>query len=127
MTSAQIAETLLKNASDGDVMAANCPSRAILLHVTSRWGTLVLISLLGGVQRFSQIKRRVGGISERMLSHTLQVLEKDGLLVRHSHDVVPPHVEYRLTELGQEIGERVMGLSVWIETNLPRLLAAQNF
>ena len=103
-----------------DVMAEACPSRQILNHVTSRWGMLVLVALLRGTQRFSAVKRRVGGVSERMLAQTLQVLEADGLVLRHAHDVVPPHVDYTLTPLGQELAARLIGLTGWIEENLPR-------
>lgn len=106
-----------------NVLAADCPSRAILQHVTSRWGTLVLIALDGKTQRFSQLKRQIGGISERMLAQTLQVLEADGLVTRHAHNVVPPHVDYSLTPLGAEVSVRVLALAGWIESNLPRLLA----
>lgn len=105
-----------------NVLAADCPSRAILQHVTSRWGILVLIALGGRTLRFSALRRAIGGISERMLAQTLQVLEADGLILRHAHDIVPPHVEYTLTDLGSEVTQRVLALSRWIESNLPRLL-----
>lgn len=120
------AETARALMQRGDVLAADCPSRLILQHVTSRWGALVLLALLaGGTLRFAQLRRRIGGISERMLAQTLQVLEGDGLILRHAHDVVPPHVDYRLTPLGAELAPRVMQLAGWIEENLPRLLAGR--
>ena len=109
-------------AQKGNVLAADCPSRLILQHVTSRWGTLVLIALADGTLRFAQVKRRVDGISERMLAQTLQVLESDHLVLRVAHDVVPPHVDYSLTPLGREVATRVLNLSCWIEDNLPALL-----
>ncbi len=109
-------------AQRGNVLAADCPSRQILQHVTSRWGTLVLISLADGTLRFAQIRRRIDGVSERMLAQTLQVLESDRLLTRLAHDVVPPHVEYTLTPLGAEVATRVLNLAGWIENNLGRLL-----
>ncbi len=104
-----------------NVLAQNCPSRAILQHVTSRWGTLILIALASETLRFATLRRRVQGISERMLAQTLQVLESDGLVHRHAHDVVPPHVDYRLTPLGLEVAARVIDLARWIEGNLDRL------
>lgn len=104
-----------------NVLARDCPSRAILHHVTSRWGTLILIALAEGTLRFAELRRRVQGVSERMLSQTLQVLESDGLVHRHAHDVVPPHVDYRLTPLGVEVAARVIDLARWIEGNLDRL------
>jgi DNA-binding HxlR family transcriptional regulator len=98
----------------GDLMAAACPS-------TSRWGVLVLIALEGRTRRFSQLRRAIGGVSERMLAQTLQWLEHDGLVQRVAFDVVPPHVEYSLTPLGREAAEKVRGLADWVETSLPRI------
>lgn len=109
----------------GNVLSADCPSRQILQHVTSRWGALVMLALADGTLRFAQVKRRVDGISERMLAQTLQVLEGDGLVQRRAHDVVPPHVDYTLTPLGREVAARVLNLSAWIEDNLATLLAPQ--
>lgn len=105
----------------GDLMAAACPSREVLKHITSRWGVLVLIALEGRTLRFSQIRRMIGGVSERMLAQTLQWLERDGMVDRVAFDVVPPHVEYSLTPLGQEAAEKVRSLADWIETSLPRI------
>lgn len=109
----------------GDLFAAQCPSREVLKHVTSRWGVLVLVALLAGTHRFSGLRRKVNGISEKMLAQTLQWLESDGFIERIAYPVVPPHVEYTLTPLGQEIGKQVEALADWIEGNLPAILAAQ--
>lgn len=106
-------------------MADKCPSRALLNHVTSRWGVLLLIALRSGTHRFSELRRKVTGISEKMLAQTLQLLEGDGFVERISYPVVPPHVEYRLTPLGKEISEKVAELADWIEMNLGEILAAQ--
>ncbi len=108
----------------GDLMAAACPSRDVLRHVTSRWGVLVLIALETGPIRFGALRRRIGGVSERMLAQTLQWLEGDGLVARHVFDVVPPHVEYELTPLGREAAARVAALADWIEASLPRIAEA---
>lgn len=105
----------------GDLMAEACPSREVLKHVTSRWGVLVLLALQGGTHRFSELRRAIGGVSERMLAQTLQWLEGDGLVDRVAYQVVPPHVEYSLTPLGSEAAEKVRGLADWIEVNLPRI------
>src|SRR5919112_678460 len=105
----------------GDLMAEACPSREVLKHVTSRWGVLVLIALEGGTRRFSELRRTIGGVSERMLAQTLQWLEGDGLVDRVAYQVVPPHVEYSLTPLGREAAERVRALADWIETSLPQI------
>lgn len=108
----------------GDVMAAACPSRAVLRHLTSRWGVLVLIALQSGTHRFSDLRRRIGGVSERMLAQTLQFLEADGIVERRDFQVVPPRVEYTLTALGVEAAEKVAALADWIEINLPRITAS---
>ncbi|HNR84303.1 MAG TPA: helix-turn-helix domain-containing protein [Ottowia sp.] len=117
---------LLEQMQRGQLLAAACPSREVLKHVTSRWGVLVLLVLATRVHRFSELRRTIGGVSERMLAQTLQWLEGDGLVDRLAFDVVPPHVEYRLTPLGREAAERVQGLADWIETSLPRILQAQD-
>ncbi|HRD33932.1 MAG TPA: helix-turn-helix domain-containing protein [Rhodocyclaceae bacterium] len=117
--------TLSEQFDRGDLFAERCPSREVLKHVTSRWGVLVLLALLNDTRRFSELRRRIGGVSEKMLAQTLQWLERDGFVLRVSHPVVPPHVEYSLTPLGKEVGQRVVGLADWIELNLPRIVAAQ--
>ncbi|MDO8984276.1 helix-turn-helix domain-containing protein [Cypionkella sp.] len=108
-----------------NVLAADCPSRAVLKHLTSQWGVLVMFALQDGTLRFSALRRRVGGVSERMLAQTLQALEGDGLVLRVAHPVVPPHVEYSLTVLGAEAAELVGALGRWIEANLPQMQAAR--
>jgi DNA-binding HxlR family transcriptional regulator len=125
MTPPTDAQSLLTRIKRADVMAADCPSRLVLTHVTSRWGTLVLIALGSGTHRFSALRRAIGGVSERMLSQTLQQLEGDGLVRRYAHDVVPPHVEYSLTPLGREAADKVVALALWIEGNLPAIMAAR--
>ena len=109
----------------GNVFAEKCPSREVLKHVTSRWGVLVLVALLEGTHRFSDLRRKIGGVSEKMLAQTLQWLEADGFVLRVAYPVVPPHVDYSLTPLGRQVGQRVEGLADWIEDNLPQILAAQ--
>ncbi|MBA0189503.1 winged helix-turn-helix transcriptional regulator [Pectobacterium odoriferum] len=119
------ADLLLPILPAGDVFAEKCPSRQILNHVTSRWGVLILIALLDDTYRFSQLRRRIGGVSERMLAQTLQSLESDGFVLRTAYPVVPPHVEYSLTPLGKEVSVRVKELAIWVEGNLDDILAAQ--
>ena len=117
-------ETLSEKVRRGDLLDANCPSREVLRHLTSRWGVLVLIVLEGGTLRFSQVRRAVGGVSDRMLAQTLQALEGDGLVHRRSYDVMPPQVEYSLTPLGRDAAQKVRGLADWIETSMPRIAEA---
>lgn len=114
--------SLSMQARRGELLSAECPSRDVLKHVTSRWGVLVLIILVDGVHRFSDLRRKIGGVSEKMLAQTLQGLEGDGFVARHSLPVVPPHVEYRLTPLGQEVATHVQVLADWIEERLPEIM-----
>lgn len=107
----------------GELLNVNCPSRDVLKRVTSRWSVLILLALQDQTLRFSALRRTVGGVSERMLAQNLRYLEEDGFVQRIAYDVVPPHVEYRLTPLGREVGEQVVGLADWLELNLSRILA----
>ena len=108
-----------KNLNRGNVLASACPSRQILQHLTSRWGALVLVSLHSGT------KRAIDGVSERMLTKTLQELEADGMLIRKSYNTVPPQVDYTLTEFGTEASNKMFELVDWLETNLGNILASQ--
>ncbi len=119
---ATAAKSLKEAMLRGDVMADKCPSRDILNHVTSRGGVLLLIALRGGTHRFSERRRKVTGISEKMLAQTLQALESEGFIERISYPVVPPHVEYLLTPMGEQISEKVEALADWIEINLTDIL-----
>lgn len=101
-----------------DVLNPRCPSRQLLSHVTSRWGVLVLIALQDGTHRFSSLRRRIGGVSERMLAQTLRVLEEDGFIRRTAHPVVPPHVDYDLTAAGHQVADRVRALADCIEDSI---------
>jgi DNA-binding HxlR family transcriptional regulator len=117
--------SLSSKARRGELMSADCPSREVLKHVTSRWGVLLLVVLMGGVHRFSDLRRKVGGVSEKMLAQTLKWLEADGFVHRKSYATVPPHVEYTLTPLGRQVGKRVEALADWIEGSLPNIMEAR--
>jgi DNA-binding HxlR family transcriptional regulator len=106
----------------GQVLSNQCPSREILEHLTTKWSVLVLRCLSDGVHRFSELKQRIEGVSEKMLAQTLKVLEKDGFLIRTVYPVVPPKVEYQLTILGAQAAEKMTILIGWIERNLPEIL-----
>ncbi|WP_313655146.1 helix-turn-helix domain-containing protein [Pantoea sp.] len=118
-----MAEKLSEKFIRGELLNVNCPSRDILKRVTSRWSVLILLALQNQTLRFSALRCAVGGVSERMLAQNLRYLEEDGFVQRIAFDVVPPHVEYRLTPLGREVGEQVVGLADWLEANLGRILA----
>lgn len=109
----------------GQVLATECPSREILEHLTSKWSVLVLRCLSDGVHRFSELKQRIEGVSEKMLSQTLKTLEHDGFILRTVYPVVPPKVEYQLTILGSQAAEKTMYLIGWIEKSLPEILESK--
>ncbi|MGW2561178.1 winged helix-turn-helix transcriptional regulator [Streptomyces sp. NPDC001514] len=96
-----------------------CPSRLVLEHVTSRWGVLVLAALLDRSHRFSELRRAIDGVSEKMLAQTLQTLERDGFVHRDAKPVIPPRVDYSLTPLGREAAEQVWALARWSERRVP--------
>ena len=121
----KVARAVQEAKQPASVLAPMCPSRGILEHVTSRWGVLVLVSLLEDTHRFSELRRKVMGVSEKMLAQTLQALERDGFVRREAYAEIPPRVEYSLTPLGQEVAERVEGLVDWIEVNVERVLEAR--
>ena len=109
----------------GQVLSTECPSREILEHLTSKWSVLVLRCLSDGVHRFSELKQRIEGVSEKMLSQTLKTLEHDGFILRTVYPVVPPKVEYQLTILGAQAAEKTMYLIGWIEKSLPEILESK--
>lgn len=108
-----------------DVFSRRCPSRGTLEHATGRWGSLTLGALYEGSLRFNALRRRVDGVSEKMLSQTLHALERDGLVHREAQPVNPPRVDYELTPLGREVAERLLGLIHLVEGRMSEVLAAR--
>ena len=107
----------------GGLFTANCPSRTVLDHVTSKWGVLVLVSLKGRTLRWGELRRSVEGVSEKMLAQTLKTFERDGLVSRVALPVIPPHVEYSLTARGEEVVELLHPLLTWVAVNVEAILA----
>ncbi|MGK2885586.1 MAG: winged helix-turn-helix transcriptional regulator [Rhodococcus sp. (in: high G+C Gram-positive bacteria)] len=97
----------------------DCAVRDVLNRVGDKWSVLVLHLLSGGTLRFTQLRNAIDGISQRMLTVTLRGLERDGMVTRTVHPVVPPRVDYALTTLGQSLSETIANLVVWAETNRP--------
>lgn len=93
----------------------DCPVRQVLDHIGDKWSTLIVMTLADGAMRFSQLRRAVPDISQRMLTQTLRDLQRDGLLSRTVHPTVPPSVEYRLTPLGASLLEPLAGLVKWAD------------
>jgi DNA-binding HxlR family transcriptional regulator len=107
------------------VFDRNCTSRETLEHVTGRWGVLALSALDGCPLRFNALRRRVDGVSEKMLAQTLHALERDGLVHREARPTNPPYVEYSLTPLGQQIATRLTGLIEFVEGHMDEVTAAR--
>jgi DNA-binding HxlR family transcriptional regulator len=108
-----------------EVFAARCPSRATLEHVTGKWGILALSALNDESYRFNALRRKVDGVSEKMLAATLQALERDGFVHREDHRTNPPIVEYSLTDLGKQTARRLKALLKYVEDIMPSVIGAQ--
>lgn len=96
-----------------DVLAAGCPTRQVVNRIGDRWSLLVLYALERGTLRFQELRRTVDGISQKMLTQTLRVLERDGLVKRTVYASVPARVEYELTPLGTDLAEAVAVIRSW--------------
>jgi DNA-binding HxlR family transcriptional regulator len=108
-----------------DVFAKNCTSRPVMENVAGKWGILTLAALIEGTHRFNELRRRVDGVSEKMLSQTLHALERDGLVVREVVSAIPPRVEYSLTDPGRRIADKLVDLIELLESEMPVITAAQ--
>ncbi len=106
-------------ALDIDPYAAGCPSRQVLDRIGDRWTVLVVGSLSAGPMRFSELARRIEGVSQKMLTQTLRGLERDGLVARTVHPEVPPRVEYELTHVGRTLIDPLRALDAWAREHLP--------
>ena len=100
---ASLRAALARQNQGAHLLAAACPSRVVLSHLTSRWAVLVLVLLLSGTRRFSELRREVGGVSEKMLAQTLEALAGDGFVLRQAYLVIPPKVEYSLSPKGESL------------------------
>ena len=105
-----------------DTYDQNCPSRTVLDRIGDRWTVLVVGTLAHGPQRFSELSRRVSGISQKMLTQTLRGLERDGLVTRTVHAEVPPRVEYQLTQAGHTLIGPLAALDAWAREHMPAIL-----
>jgi DNA-binding HxlR family transcriptional regulator len=108
-----------------DVFSRKCTSRTVLETITGRWAILALAALYEGPYRFNALRRRVDGVSEKMLSQTLQALERDGMVLREAEHTIPPRVEYSLTPLGREAAEHLIPLITWVEGRMPDVMSAR--
>lgn len=111
--------------TDG-IFPAACPSRTVLDHVTSKWGVLILLALSREPHRWGELRRGIEGISEKMLAQTLRTLESDGFVLREVQAVVPPRVDYSLTERGRELSRLFLPLMEWIDANAVDILSTDD-
>ena len=109
----------------GSPYHADCPTRRILDRIGDRWTVLVVGALCDGDARFSQLLRRIEGVSQKMLTQTLRGLERDGLVRRTVHPEVPVRVEYALTEAGRTLREPLLALQAWSIAHMGDVSAAQ--
>src|SRR5450432_528029 len=105
------------------VLKPQCPSRIVLDRIADKWTALIIQVLAKGAQRYAALQREIGGISQKMLTQTLRSLERDGLVLRKVHPVVPPKVEYSLTPLGRTLIQPLNAICHWSEKYLPQLQA----
>jgi DNA-binding HxlR family transcriptional regulator len=108
-----------------DVFARACSSRQVLENVAGKWGILALAALSEGAYRFNALRRKVDGVSEKMLSQTLHALERDGLVHREVHTTIPPRVEYSLTPFGARVAAKLLDLIDLVEGEMPSVYTAQ--
>jgi len=134
MTSLPFDETTVRRARRiaEETPPAECDPRVEALvndligRVADKW-TMIILEVLTeqGELRFTQLSRKVGGISQKMLTQTLRQMERDGMVTRTVHPVIPPRVDYRLTELGLSLGAAFCGVWIWAEENLTKVEAAR--
>lgn len=108
-----------------NVLSAQCPTRKVLDLIADKWTTLIIYLLARGRQRYGDLHRQIGGISQKMLTQTLRKLERDGLVARHVYPEVPPRTEYELTALGHTLIETMGALCAWAEGHLGELEQAR--
>lgn len=108
-----------------DIYSAKCPTRQVLDHVAGKWTVLIVDALADGTMRYTDLRRRIDGVSQKMLTQTLRQLETDGFVTRTVHPTVPPRVEYTLTELGHSLRTPIAALREWIEANINEIERAR--
>jgi len=110
---------------DWDVYNAHCPTRLVLNRIADKWTVLIVGSLEQGTRRFGELRREIGGVTQKMLTQTLRGLERDGLVTRTIYPSVPPKVEYALTPLGRTLVDLLDAIRTWSEANIEDVLKAQ--
>ncbi|WP_336206160.1 winged helix-turn-helix transcriptional regulator [Nonomuraea sp. LPB2021202275-12-8] len=106
----------------GDVFDMNCPTRLVLDRIGDKWSVLVVLSLIKGPMRFTELRARIGGVTPKVLTQTLRAMEHDGYLTREVFAEVPPRVEYTLTDLGRSLHGPISVVAEWAEQNVNQIL-----
>jgi DNA-binding HxlR family transcriptional regulator len=117
---------LMTQQPDWNVLMRTCPSRLSLTHIANKCTALIVIVLSDGKLRFGDLRAAVDGISGKVLTETLRVLERDGLVERHVYAEMPPRVEYELTPLGQTLHGPLQALAHWAEEHIAEVLVARD-
>ncbi|MGW1991010.1 winged helix-turn-helix transcriptional regulator [Embleya sp. NPDC001921] len=108
-----------------DVYSAKCATRQVLDHIAGKWTVLIVDALRDGTMRYTDLSRRIEGVSQKMLTQTLRSLEADGFVLRTVTPTIPPRVDYELTELGRSLGEPIRALREWTETHINEIERAR--
>jgi DNA-binding HxlR family transcriptional regulator len=119
-------ETIVESSGlPADAFSAKCPTRQILDHIAGKWTILVVDALIEGTMRYTDLRRRIEGVSQKMLTQTLRSLEADGFVTRTVHPTIPPRVDYDLTPLGRSLAEPITALRQWTETHINEIEQAR--
>lgn len=108
-----------------DVYSAKCATRQVLDHIAGKWTVLIVDALRDGAMRYTDLSRRIEGVSQKMLTQTLRSLETDGFVSRTVTPTIPPRVDYELTGLGRSLGEPIRALREWTETHINEIERAR--
>jgi DNA-binding HxlR family transcriptional regulator len=108
-----------------NVYSQDCPTRTVLDIVADKWTSLLIVALVPGTKRFQQLKREIGGITQKMLTQTLRSLERNGLVERRAYATVPPRVEYTLTRLGHTLSDTLEALQDWSVAHVEEIQRAR--
>ena len=114
----------LREYGGADAFLKDCPARTVLNLVADKWTLLTIAALGAGTLRYGELRRRLDGISPKMLSQTLRSLERHGLLTRTQYLTIPPQVDYQLTPLGESVRAPLSRIKAWAEENSPEIIQA---
>jgi DNA-binding HxlR family transcriptional regulator len=108
-----------------DVLNPKCPTQQVLDRIASKWTMLVILALGDERVHYAQLRRRVEGVTKKMLTQTLRALERDGLIERRVYRTVPPQTEYGLTPLGHSLARAVTAIRTWAYDNVDQIVEAR--